>query len=129
MWTEPKTDWTSADAVNVEDYNRLRDNVYALIARTHVGDFEEMDSKSYTDYYYADDFNKFERNIEKINKAVYQQDIGTAQTFYDNGAFISAEEMNRLESACVAIKSMLDNIDNNKRHIPFRLGAYRDIRI
>nr|DAF31482.1 MAG TPA: hypothetical protein [Caudoviricetes sp.] len=83
--------------------------------------------KTYTDYYYADEFNAFEQNLEKINNAVYPQDIGTTQRFFDNGAFISADEMNRLESACVAIKDVLDRID--KRHIPFRLGAYRDIRI
>lgn len=133
MWTEPKTDWTSADSVNIEDYNRIKGNInylreMATLLTSPVTDFTEMGAdKTYTDYYYADEFNAFEQNIERINNAVYPQDIGTTQRFFDNGAFISADEMNRLESACVAIKSVLDKVD--KRHIPFRLGAYRDIRI
>lgn len=133
MWTEPKTDWTSTDAVNIEDYNRIKGNINylkekATLLTGPVTDFAEMGvDKTYTDYYYADEFNAFEQNLEKINNAVYPQDIGTTQRFFDNGAFISADEMNRLESACVAIKDVLDRID--KRHIPFRLGAYRDIRI
>jgi hypothetical protein len=133
LWSKPKTDWTRTDAVNIEDYNRLRNNINylhdnAVSLCAPVTGFENMGAdKTYTDYYYADEFNKFEQNIEKINAVVYLQDIGTTQRFFDNGAFISADEMNRLESACVAIKDVLDRID--KRHIPFRLGAYRDIRI
>lgn len=133
MWNESKTDWKSGDVFECSDYNRIKNNIYYLKEQAEllcapVVNFEDMGAdKTYTDFYYADEFNKFEQNIEKINAVVYLQDIGTTQRFFDNGAFISADEMNRLESACVAIKDVLDRID--KRHIPFRLGAYRDIRI
>ena len=83
--------------------------------------------KTYTDFYYADEFNKFENNLDRINNTVFPQDIGVKQTFYDNGAFISSAEMNRLETACQLIKGALDSI--KPRRIPFKLGAYKDIRI
>lgn len=133
MWNEPKTNWKSGDVFECFDYNRIKNNIYYLKEQAEllcapVVNFEDMGAdKTYTDYYYADEFNKFEQNIEKINAVVYLQDIGTTQRFFDNGAFISADEMNRLESACVAIKDVLDRID--KRRIPFKLGAYKDIRI
>ena len=133
MWNEPKTDWRSGDAVIWTDYNRIKNNIEYLKQRAEslcgpVSGYQNMGiDKTYTDFYYADEFNAFENNIAQINSVVYPQDIGTKQTFYDNGAFISSVEMNRLETACQLVKNALDSI--KPRRIPFKLGAYKDIRI
>lgn len=133
MWNEPKTDWKSGDAVMWTDYNRIKNNIEYLKQRAEdlcgpVTNYQTMGiDKTYTDFYYADEFNAFENNIAQINSVVYPQDIGAKQTFYDNGAFISSAEMNRLETACQLIKDALDSI--KPRRIPFKLGTYKDIRI
>ncbi len=133
MWSEPKTDWKSGDAVVWTDYNRIKNNIEYLYEQTNliiapVINYEDMGpDKSYEDFYYADEFNKFENNLDRINDTVFPQDIGVKQTFYDNGAFISSAEINRLETGCQKIKYMLDQTEHQR--IPFRLGNYKNIKL
>lgn len=135
MWNEPKTNWKSGDVFECSDYNRIKNNIYYLKEQAEllcapVVNFEDMGAdKTYTDFYYADEFNKFENNLDRINNTVFPQDIGAKQTFYDNGAFIGSKEISQLENACRKIKDMLDRIRQTRKRIPFRMGAYKDIRI
>lgn len=134
MYSEPKTDWESGDIFECSDYNRIKNNINYLKEQAElfcapIINFEDMGTdKTYTDFYYADEFNKFENNLDSINKVAYSQDIGLKQTFYDNGAFISSSEINRLENACRVIKNMLDAIKKSRQRLPFTLGNYKGIR-
>lgn len=135
-WKEPKIDWNkNRDRFNIEDYNRIKNNLTylhekakALYKNFSIEDMGE-DLMDYTPYLYADQFNRFEKNLEIINSSALPQDIGASQTFYSNGKFIDYEELNRIENAMLSIKKMFENQEIGLRKIPFRLGAFRDIRI
>ena len=65
MWQTPKTDWKASDFMNIEDYNRIKNNLNELrdMSRELWKEFpfEEMgEDKTYTDYgFYADEINRF----------------------------------------------------------------------
>lgn len=134
-WQEPKTDWQKTDRFNIEDYNRLRGNVLFLHQKlAEINMYFDIRSMgdAMTDYGGAWDydlFNAIEKNVEYINSRMENKDFGVTKTFFPNGAFIDFEELNRLESAMLDMKTSIDNIEKNIRHIPFRLGGYDALRI
>jgi hypothetical protein len=127
-WVAPKTDWKSSDRFNISDYNRIRGNLeylhdyveklYTFFSMEDLG----VDKQSYADYFYAREFNGFEKALEQINSTAYTQDIGTKQTFSDNGVFIDWNELNRLESATLKIYNLLERQENALPRMAFRLG-------
>ena len=134
-WVAPKTDWTSSDRFNISDYNRIRGNLeylhdyveklYTFFSMEDLG----VDKQSYADYFYAREFNGFEKALEQINSTAYTQDIGTKQTFSDNGVFIDWNELNRLESATLKIYNLLERQENALPRMAFRLGNGKGVRI
>ena len=126
-WVAPKTDWASSDRFNISDYNRIRGNLeylhdyveklYTFFSIADLG----VDKQSYADYFYAREFNGFEKALEQINS--------TKQTFSDNGAFIDCNELNRLESATLKIYNLLERQENALPRIAFRLGNVKGVRI
>lgn len=133
-WIEPKTDWSTGDKFNINDYNRIKNNLTYLheYASELYVPFEAEDmgeDATYPIFWDVDKFNAFERNLDEINKQIYTQDFGVSQTFYPNGVFIQADELNRIESAMLSMKDILDRQKSGIRRLPFRLGQYRMIRI
>lgn len=128
-WTSPKTDWVSTDTFNIEDYNRIKNNIEYLadIIQTYVGTFTYTDMgadlTNYTGYWNVTVFNAFETNLENMNTASYKQDIGTTKTFYENGVFITYTELNRIESACQLIYDLYETQASSYRTYPFTMGA------
>lgn len=129
MWTTPKTDWTSTDRFNKEDYNRIKNNLQYLHEEAcKLWDeftIEDMgdDITSYRENYDFKYFNAFESNVETINKNIFTQNYGMRQNFYPNGVFIKYDELNRIESATLRMKNIIDGKRAGKIHLPFRLGA------
>ena len=85
-WIEPKTDWDpTKDRLNPESYNRIRNNlavlgelvneIYAPLTLESMGE-----EKNYSSWYYAREFNVFERNLDAINQTSYNKVIGTTKT-------------------------------------------------
>ena len=80
-WIEPKTDWTSSDYFNAEDYNRIIGNVIYLKAfsdtlfnsLTNVSLGEE---KTKISLIYAREMNNIESSIDKLNFETYRLNIG-----------------------------------------------------
>lgn len=134
-WIEPKTDWSATDRFNIEDYNRIKNNLEYLHEKAvelylYFGIYSMNDIEDgYKAYWNADDFNAFERNLDLINQNIYTQDFGASQTFYPNGIFIGADELNRIESATISAKGILDNQKAGLKRIPFRFGQYKTIRV
>lgn len=135
LWRTPKTDWQSADRFNIEDYNRIKNNLVYLHEKAvslwkpfEIEDAGE-DIKSYTAYWQAEKFNIFERNLDKINSNIFTQNYGFAQQFYENGPFIRWDELNRIESAILSMNEILERQKLGLRRIPFRLGAFKEVRI
>lgn len=134
-WKTPNVNWLPTDRFNIEDFNRIKNNLEYLHERAvqlylpfGISDMGD-DILVYTPYWDVDKFNAFERNLEEINKHIYIQDFGASQTFYPNGVFIQYNELNRIENATLSMKILLDNQAAGVRKLPFKLGRYREVRV
>lgn len=134
-WLEPKTDWVSTDRFNIQDYNRIKGNLEYLHDRAeklyHRFQIQNMgsDKADYSVFFYADEFNLFEENLDIINQNVFMQDYGESQTFFDNGQFIQWDELNRIESAMFSMSRILDRQEAGLRRLAFRLGNMKGVAV
>lgn len=135
LWHTPKTNWKATDRFNYVDYNRIKNNLTYLyeLAQEVYKQFSIVDMgadiEDYTGWFTAAAFNAFESNLETINKNIFTQDYGVSQRFFDNGQFIKWDELNRIESATLQMNDLLERQKANLRKLPFRLGAFREVRI
>ncbi|MCM1235994.1 MAG: hypothetical protein NC489_38375 [Ruminococcus flavefaciens] len=128
-WKEPKTDWIAQDALQYKDYNRIKNNLEYLHreATEMWGDFDiedmgaDMESnKEGWNYRY---FNAIEANVDIINSHMtFSENYGFRQTFYSNGPFIGATELNRIEGAILGMNRIIEGIKAGRIRIAFRLG-------
>jgi len=131
IWINPKTDWTIDDRFNIEDYNRIKNNLNYLHRKSEdiYGEYaiEDMgaDVISHAGFWDVDTFNKFESNLETINAHMINADIGLKQTFYPNGVFIGHAELNRLENAILTLKAVIDGWYEAMPVLSFRLGGQK----
>lgn len=129
MWQPPKTNWKADDFFNIEDYNRIKENLNEIRrqALTLWPDFtfEEMGSdKTYEDYgFHADEINRFESNLEFICAGTFPFQIGSRQTFYENQPFIGWKELNRIEEACRMIYSNIQSRSHSRKILSFTLNG------
>lgn len=134
-WITPKTDWKIDDRFNIVDFNRIRSNflyLHNISSKVYgIFDIEYMGEAINTEkvWWNVDYFNAFEENLDIINKHIYTQDYGIRKTFYENGIFIDWQELNRIESACLSMKKIIEAQAEAIRNLPFRLGAYKEVRI
>lgn len=135
LWHTPKTNWKATDRFNYVDYNRIKNNLTYLhelaqevYKQFQIADMGE-DITDYTGWFTAAAFNAFESNLETINKNIFTQDYGVSQRFFDNGAFIQWQELNRIESTTLQMNELLERQKATLRKLPFRLGAFREVRI
>ena len=104
-WIEPKTDWDpTKDRLNPESY------------------------KNYSSWYYAREFNVFERNLDAINQTSYNKVIGTTKTFFDNGPFIDSSELSRIESATLQLYEIGQNHKKTLPRLSIRLGSLKGVK-
>lgn len=134
-WHEPKTNWTSADRFNIEDYNRIKNNLVYLNERASAlwkpFEIENMgaDIEEYTAYWPVEVFNMWERNLETVNQIILTQDYGSSQQFFENGPFIQYGELNRIESAILSMRDILDRQEAGLRRLSFRSGAFKEVAV
>lgn len=135
MWTEPKTDWSSQSFFSAEDYNRIKNNLehlrelasgvhYIVLPWSVMGE-----DVTPIDYPYADMINRIENNLETLAEGTYKLDVGEKQQFVPLGAFISAEELNRIERAELKLYYMLLSQRDCQYRLAYRLGSERGVRI
>ena len=134
QWITPKTDWAATvdesghyigDYLNTDDYNRIKNNIEFLAseARAYWPVFiRTMPDKTYEEYPYADEINQIADNLDAINQYIGCE-IGTKTEYTANGAFIGYEDLNRIESACVAIYEALQGLYTKPPRLPFKMGA------
>lgn len=131
----PRTDWEPTDRFNIEDYNRIKRNLEYLRDRVSAlcrfCETEDMggEKNSYEVYFYAREFNLFEKNLEAICRQAPAGDCGTPQQFFDNGPFIGYEELNRIEGAILSINRTLDDLEACLPRLEVRLGYTKGIKI
>lgn len=133
-WHTPKTNWTANDRFNYTDYNRIKNNIAYLHEETtklwkpfNIEDMGE-DIFDYVTAWKAKYFNAWEKNIEIINNIILTQDYGFSQTFYENGVFIQWNELNRIESAILSMRDILDRQKIGLRKLSFRLGDFKGVK-
>lgn len=135
LWKDPKTNWNSTDKFNFSDYNRIKNNLLYLyelsLLMFEEYDIEDLgeDMTSYLGYFRAFQFNAIEKTLEILNEQTYNEDIGTKQTFYDNGAFIKWDELNRIEDAQSKLYFLLHNQKKGLRRLSFRCGRFKEVKV
>lgn len=134
--TEPKTNWSSNDKFNIEDYNRILNNIN-LIAKTatevcrkiNIHDMgEPIKENAFSGYWNVKCFNAFEENVDILGEAL-GKDYGIGKTFYENGVFIDWIELNRIESATLDMLKRLDNELSALERLDFRFGNFNGLKI
>jgi hypothetical protein len=134
MWQNPKTDWAvkykdgvyDGDYFNAEDYNRIKNNLIHLseLANALYPPFQivEMGSdKRVGDYFYADEINNFEHNLEVINANTVHLNIGETVQFMSDEAVMGFSDLNRLEREILRLYNILQNSYDNRRQLAITL--------
>ena len=133
-WIEPKTDWTSADFFNAEDYNRIIGNITHLKALgddlfSGLSNLSMGEEKSVMSLIYAREMNNIENALESLNLETYNLGIGDKQTFKANGSTPLWSEFNRIESAILLLYNTMVVHKDNLPRLDFRLGNQKGIRV
>lgn len=131
-WITPKTNWKATDFINYADYNRIVNNVAFLrrwIYSQYKIDYENMTySSGYTDYPYADMLNAIENNLDRLNNGSFRLNIGSKTAFVDNGKGLDYNELNRLESAILALYNRITVGREALQMMTFTFGVQKGFR-
>lgn len=133
MWQKPKTDWSAnyidgvyeGDYFNVEDYNRIKNNLnhlntlaQVLYPKFSIADMGE--DKQVGDYFYADEINMFEDNLRTINANTVNLNIGNTPRYLPDEGIMTFSDLNRLEGEILRLYNILQNSYDNRRHLKIR---------
>lgn len=135
-WETPKTDWYgetdsdgnyTGDRFNAADFNRIKNNLDYLreLAIKLYNEFSIVSlgsDRTQSDYFYADEINQLEENLNTINDSTLKMAYGTAPVYYDNGNTMDYAELNRLESAILDLYDRLTNESEGRRMFTWNFG-------
>ena len=133
-WIQPKTDWSSADYINAEDYNRIIGNM-AYLVRIAKGLFMRVTSvdlgaeKSYADLIYAREVNALETALNTLNLETYVFDLGETKEYLPNGKTIDFNELNRIENAMLRLYESEMVHRETLPILAFTLGNQKGIKV
>lgn len=135
-WTTPKTDWYGStdsegvytgDRFNATDFNRIKNNLdylrelaiqmYDEFSITSLGE-----DRTPSDYFYADEINVLEDNLNTINENSLNRSYGDSPTYSDNMVIMDYVELNRLESAILDLYDKLSNQSEGRRMFTWNFG-------
>ena len=136
MWQTPKTNWYGAvdangvysgDRFNAVDFNRIKNNLQYVrdLAITLYKEFDIVslgDDRTEKDYFYADEINQLEANLNTINNNTLKLSYGTAPTYVENGNTMDFAELNRLEGAILDLYDKLTNQSEGRRMFRWNFG-------
>ena len=136
VWKTPKTDWYGSsdsdgnytgDRFNAEDFNRIKNNLDYLreLASKLYDEFMLVslgEDRTPVDYFYADEINQLEENLNTVNKNTLKRSYGSAPTYVDNGNTMDFKELNRLEGAILDLYDRLTNEQEGRRMFTWNFG-------
>lgn len=136
MWQTPKTDWYGAvdangvysgDRFNAADFNRIKNNLQELrdLAVRLYDEFSIVSlgaDKTVKDYFYADEINQLEANLNTINSNTLNLSYGSTPTYMENGNTMDFEELNRLEGAILDLYEKIKNQVEGRRTFQWNFG-------
>lgn len=134
-WETPKTDWFGqmvdgvyvGDRFNATDFNRIKNNL-SFLRELALKMYDEFtihslgEDRTPVDFFYADEINKLEENLNTINSNTIKRSYGVAPTYTDNGNTMTFTELNRLESAILDLYDRLTNQSEGRRTLQFNFG-------
>ena len=133
-WIEPKTDWTSNDDFNTVDYNRIIGNIAYLkayldslfldLTNVSLGEEKVIESPIY-----AREINAIEVALETLNLETYKFDIGETKEYMANRHTLDFNELNRIESAILMLKTQTIVHKENLNRLAFTLGGQKGIKV
>ena len=136
MWETPKTDWHYkldseglyiGDRFNAADFNRIKNNLEYLreLAIIMYDDFTIQalgTDRTPKDYFYADEINQLEDNLNTINSNSIKGAYGSAPSYTANGNVMDFAELNRLEGAILDLYDKLSNQNDGRRTFTWNFG-------
>lgn len=135
-WETPKINWygmTDADGnyvgdrFNEVDFNRIKNNL-TYLRELSVNLYEEFSivslgaDRTPANYFYADEINQLEENLDTINTNTLQRSYGTPPVYVDNGNTMDFVELNRLERAILDLYDRLTNEFEGRRMFTWNFG-------
>lgn len=135
MWTTPKTNWRGefidgvyvGDKFNAADFNRIKNNL-SYLHELAVQIYDEFtihslgSDRTPKDFFYADEINKLEENLNTINSKSLKRSYGATPVYADNGNIMDFKELNRLESATLDLYNKLTNQSEGRRMFQWNFG-------
>jgi hypothetical protein len=129
-WTTPVTNWTADRKFNLEDYNRIKNNlkylktladsIYRSFDITELG--EDLSDEEH--WWSPIEINALEDALDEIFRAsALPINIGEKKSFQYNGLFIQYSELNRIESACLNIYTLAQSQARTRKHLKLVLGG------
>ena len=136
MWQTPKIDWYGSvdanghyegDRFNAVDFNRIKNNLEYLreMAIKMYQEFSIVSlgsDRTPADYFYADEINQLEANLNTINSNTLKQAYGETPVYIENGNTMTFAELNRLESAILDLYDKLTNEMYGRRMFTWNFG-------
>ena len=136
MWVTPKTDWHYeldsdglyvGDRFNASDFNRIKNNLEYLrgLAIKMYDDFTIHAlgaDRTPKDYFYADEINQLEENLNTVNEKSIKGAYGNAPSYTANGNIMDFAELNRLEGAILDLYDKLSNQNDGRRTFTWNFG-------
>lgn len=134
-WVTPKTDWYGevvdgvyvGDRFNATDFNRIKNNL-SYLRELAVKVYEEFtihslgSDRTPKDFFYADEINKIEQNLNTINSKTIKRSYGNTPIYADNGSTMTFAELNRIESATLDLYDRLTNQSEGRRTLEWNFG-------
>lgn len=136
-WETPKTDWYgrvdengvyTGDRFNAADFNRIKNNLEYLrdMAIKLYAEFSIVslgDDRTPRDYFYADEINQMEANLNTINSNTLQRSYGSTPSYIENGNTMNFADLNRLEGAILDLYDKLNNQTYGRRMFTWNFGT------
>ena len=128
----PKTNWIANDFINIEDYNRILNNLW-YVAINRIRPYYNVDSTyddlldnevTYSDYPTADRWNLIENKLSSLAELTDGIVVFDKKIFYPGGDYINFEELNRIENTILELYNLHERIRRAMVTLPFTLGNY-----
>lgn len=136
MWQEPKINWTKDDFINIEDFNRIRNNLLYLYEKSkkfyknYNLSKQLVEEVNYSSYAYSEKWNFLEFTSNDIYNNTYKlKNIGTMREFIAYQNYIDYNELNRLENLCLKYYNLLNSQENTIEKLSFTLGNYKGVKV